>query len=151
MFPTLIVNAISNISPILGTALGGPLGAIVGSLISSILGGVDMQDSGQVVKVLSDPDSIKKLKELELQFSDLQNARLEAAKETGYYRLVRPLLILLAHIVLIVNVYLVTIVADEMLKTVLILFMYYLVSEIRQSYKFYFGSGDELPNFRFKK
>ena len=149
MFPTLIINAICKVSPILGTALGGPVGSIVGSLISSVLGGVDMQDSGQVVKVLNDPDSIKKLKELELQFSDLQNARLEAAKETGYLRFVRPLLAIFSMFAICGDIIAIEYTTNEMLSQILVIMLVILVWDVRQIYRFYFGSGDDLPNFPF--
>lgn len=143
MFASDIVDLISKASPIVGVALGGPLGRLLGSLISNILG-VDMHNHDQVNNALQNPDSAQKLKELEIQLTDLQNARIEASKDQGYLKLVRPILILLAHLVLVVNVYLITVVEDQMLITVLIVFMYVLVSEIRQMYKFYFGSGEDI-------
>ncbi len=66
-----VINIISKISPILGTALGGPIGGaagIVASLISKALGGVDMSDPTKVIEAIkNDPEAERKLKELEIK------------------------------------------------------------------------------------
>src|SRR5579863_6794340 len=98
MYPKLIVNAISSISPILGAALTGPLSVIAGRLISSTLGGVDMQDSDDVKEKLKDNASVRKLKELELQFSDIQNARATASQQQGFNKYVYFFLAIIAHL-----------------------------------------------------
>lgn len=149
MFPTLIVTAISRISPVLGSALGGPLGSVVGSLISSVLGGVDMQNSDIVSQALNNPEAIKKIKELELQFTDLQNARLEASKETGTIRFVRPILAIVSMFAIVADIIAIEYTTNEILSQVLIIMLVILVWDVRQIYKFYFGSGDDLPNLPF--
>lgn len=151
MFPSVIVDLISKASPILGTFLGGPLGSVVGSLISSILGGVDMQDAHKVTQVLQDPAAIQKLKSFELQLTDLQNARAQDSNEKGLYKLIRPLLALAAMFAIMFDVYAIEFVKNEVVKDVLVIMLVILVYDIRQIYKFYFGSSDDLPDLSFLK
>lgn len=151
MFPTSIVELISKTSPALGSALGGPVGGIVGSLISTALGGVDMADTESMVKALESKDSQNKLRDLEMQLTDLQNARLSAEKEQGAQRLVRPFLALLAMVAVFVDILAIQYVTDKMLNEILIIMLVFLIWDIRQIYKFYFGSSDDLPNIFHKK
>ena len=152
MISSLIVDLISKSSPYIGTLLGGPLGGLIGSLVSKALGGIDMNDPQNVITAIqSDPEAAQKLKELEMQLKDLQSARDSASKDKGMLIFIRPLLILLAHVVLAVNIYLITIATNDLLVTVLLVFMYVLVSEIRQMYKFYFGNGDDITPILSKR
>ena len=104
MFQSLVVDLISKASPILGSLLGGPFGAVVGTLISKILG-VDMSNQQEVVHVLQNPDTANKLKELEIQLKDIQDARILASTEKGYMQLVRPIMALIAMIAIFVDIF----------------------------------------------
>jgi len=146
MFPTSIIELISKTSPVLGTALGGPVGAIVGDLISSALGGVDMSNMESVKKALEESDTKDKLRDLEMQLTDLQNARLSAEKDIGAQKLVRPFLALLAMFAVFVDILAIQYVTDKMLNEILIMMLVFLIWDIRQIYKFYFGSSEDLPN-----
>lgn len=148
--PSAIVSIISKVSPVIGTALGGPAGSIVGTLVSTALGGVDMRNADDVARVInSNPESVQKLKELELQLTDLQNARIEASKETGAYKLVRPILAIFAMIAIFADIMAIEYVENQVVSQVLIVMLVVLVWDIRQIYKFYFGSSDEIPNMPF--
>lgn len=145
-----LVPIISKVSPVLGNALGGPAGALVGSLISSTLG-VDMNKPEEILNKLdSDPSSLDKLKELELQLKDLQDARSEASKEVGALRFVRPVLAVLAMVAIFVDIILINYVEDYVVNQILIVLLVSLVWDVRQIYKFYFGSGEEVPSFLLK-
>lgn len=147
-----IVSIISKVAPALGSALGGPAGGFIGSLISNAIG-VDMSKPEEVAKKIdSDPQCSVKLKELELNLSDLQMARTEASKETGYYRLVRPILACAAMFAVFANILILKyLVDDEIVRDILIVMMVFLVWDIRQIYKFYFGSEGEVPNFLLRR
>lgn len=149
MFPLGVIELISKIAPKLGNILGEPLG--VGNLISTALGGVDMSNTEEVKKALESPDAVGKLKELELQLTDLQNARLVAQKDTGALKLIRPFLALLAMCALVGDIYWIQYVTDKMLNEILIMMLVFLIWDIRQIYKFYFGSSEDLPNPFLKK
>jgi hypothetical protein len=146
-----IVSIISNVAPILGTALGGPAGGLVGNLISHALGGIDISKPQDIQKKIeSDPNAIIKLKELEAQVADVQNAREESSRETGYLRFVRPLLALTAMFAVFIDIILIKyVVDDDVIKDILVLMMIFLVWDIRQIYKFYFGNQDQIPGFIF--
>jgi len=144
-----LVPIISKVSPLLGSALGGPAGALVGSLISSTLG-VDMSKPEDLLNKLSDPSALDKLKELELQLKDLQDARIEASKDTGALRFVRPALALFAMLAIFADVLLINYVEDYVVNQILIVMLVSLVWDVRQIYKFYFGSGEEVPSFLLK-
>lgn len=150
LLPSALISLISKVSPILGSALAGPAGGIVGSLISSALG-VDMNNKDDVAKKLDDPECVAKLKEVELQFSDLQNARLEASKDQGYLKLVRPLLALFSMLAIFADIWAIEYTTNEILEQILIVMLVILVWDVRQIYKFYFGSGDDVPSFLIKK
>lgn len=148
-----IISIISKVAPVLGTALGGPAGGIVGSLISSALG-VDLTKPEEVSRKLeNDPECAAKLKDLELQLSDLQAARCEASKDTGYLRLVRPGLAIAAMCAIFADIFLIKyVVDDDIVRQILIVMMVALVWDIRQIYKFYFGNNEqEVPSFLFGK
>lgn len=147
-----IKSIISGISPVLGSALGGPAGGAIGLLISKVLG-VDMKNPEDLKnKIEHDPSCIDKLKELELQLSDMQQARDIASKETGGLRLVRPLLAVGAMFAIFVDILLIKyFVVDDLVKQILIVMMVFLVWDIRQIYKFYFGNEEEVPNFLLKR
>jgi hypothetical protein len=149
MFATNLIDAIGGVSPFLGTLLGGPAGNVVGSLISSVLGGIDMSNPENINKALQDPNNAQKLKELELQLMDLQNARNFAQKESN--RWVRPFLALLAMLAVFVDIVAIQYVTDKMLNEILIMMLVFLIWDIRQIYKFYFGASDELPSFIRKR
>lgn len=151
MFPSSIVELISKTSPVLGSALGGPVGAIVGDLISNVLGGVDMSNHESVQKALEGTANQNKLRDLEMQLTDLQSARLSAEKDKGAQKLVRPFLALLAMIAVFVDILAIQYVTDKMLNEILIMMLVFLIWDIRQIYKFYFGSSDDLPNPFIKK
>jgi hypothetical protein len=151
MFPTSIIDLISKTSPVLGSALGGPIGGVVGDLISSVLGGVNMTDHESVAKSLEGQQNQQKLRDLEMQLTDLQNARLAAEKDTGVLRYQRIFLALLAMAALVGDIYAIQYVTDKMLNEILIMMLVFLVWDIRQIYKFYFGSSEDLPNPFMKK
>lgn len=142
-FPEDVVGVIRKVSPVLGTALGGPAGGLVGSLISSILG-VDMNNHEEVSKKIdNDPECQVKLRELELQFKDLQTAREEASKEQGFARIFRPMMVIVAYISLFIDLALIKYCQDELIRQILILFTGVLILDIRQMHKLYFGSGED--------
>ena len=140
MFPLGLIDIITKVAP--------SLGGSIGNLISSTLGGVDMSDVNEVKKALEQPDSQEKLKELELQLNDLQNARETAAKESPIPRL---LLAVVAHIAVVGDIFAIQYVTDKMLNEILIMMLVFLIWDIRQVYKFYFGSSGDLPAFTFLK
>lgn len=144
-----LIPIISKVSPILGSALGGPAGALVGSLISSTLG-VDMSKPEDLISKLTEQSSLDKLKGLELQLKDLQDARSEASKDTGALRFVRPILALFAMVAIFVDIILINYVEDYVVNQILVVLLVSLVWDVRQIYKFYFGSGEEVPSFLLK-
>lgn len=148
MFPASLVDIITKVAPSLAGYMLGPLGGVVGNLISSQLGGVDMSNVNEVQKALEQPESQQKLKELELQLTDLQNARVAASKESPLPRL---LLAVAAHLALFADIYFIEHVHNDMLKQLLLMMMCILIWDIRQVFKFYFGSSSELPSFPFLK
>lgn len=131
--------------------LSSPVTESIGNLVSSALGGVDMANPESVVKALEVPENIDKLKELELQLKDLQDARAVAGKETGGRVWVRPFLALLAMGALVGDIYAIQYVTDKMLNEILIMMLVFLIWDIRQIYKFYFGSSDDLPEMGLVK
>lgn len=151
MFPSGIIELVSKNAPTLGGLLGGSVGLAVGDLVSTVLGGANMNDRESVSKALDNPTFAEKLKELEWQLNDLQNARLIAQKETGLTRLIRPALALAAMVAIFADVYFIDHVHNEIVKQVLVMMLVFLVWDIRQIYKFYFGSSDDLPNLPFLK
>ena len=151
MFPNGLIEIVSRVSPMLGAALGGPIGGVVGSLISSKLGGVNMSDTAHVAQVLENPIAVQKLKELELQLTDLQNARLQSEKDTNVQKVIRLMLVLFAMLALIADIYAIQYVTDKMLNEILIMMLVFLVWDIRQIYKFYFGSSGDMPQMTFMK
>lgn len=144
-----LIPIISKVSPVLGSALGGPAGALVGSLISSTLG-VDMSKPEDLISKLTEPSSVDKLKDLELQLKDLQDARSIASKDTGALRFVRPVLALFAMVAIFADILLINYVEDYVVNQILIVLLVSLVWDVRQIYKFYFGSGEEVPSFLLK-
>lgn len=148
-----IVSIISKVSPGLGAMLGGPAGAVVGTLMSNALG-VDMTKADEIVEKIKDPDFESKLRLFESQINDLQDARQKASEEAGFMRFVRPGLAVLAFIALFVDILLIAYLENEMVKQILLAFTGMLVFDIKQIYKFYFGSSDDssavLPSI-FKK
>jgi|HubBroStandDraft_5_1064220.scaffolds.fasta_scaffold20468_5 hypothetical protein len=140
MFPLGLIDIITKVAPTLGGSIG--------NLISSTLGGVDMSNVNEVQKALEQPASQEKLKELELQLNDLQNARANASKESPIPRL---LLAVAAHIALFADIYFIEHVHNELLQQLLLMMMCILIWDIRQVFKFYFGSSSDLPSFPFMK
>ena len=137
-----VILAISKFAPTLGTLLGGPLGSLFGSLVSSALGGVDMKNKDDVLKKLDSEDTQQKLKELELQFSDLKSARLSAEHEKGAKWWFRPFMVVLAYFSLFVDVGLIYFIDNDTIRQILILFTGVLILDIRQMHKLYFGSSN---------
>lgn len=148
----LLIPIITKASPILASYLTGSASSLVASLISKVLG-VDMSKPEEVAKKLEeDPTCAEKLKDLELQISDLQNARIEASKDTGYLRMVRPVLAVVAMLAIFIDILLITyVVKDILVEQILVLMAVFLVWDVRQIYKFYFGSIEEIPSFLYKK
>lgn len=139
MYP-LLVDVLSKVAPSL-------IGSI-NNLISSKLGGVDMSNLYEVAKALDKPESEAKLKELELQLNDLQNAREVAAKESPMPRLV---LAIAAMVAICGDIIAIQWVTDKMLNEILIMMLVFLVWDVRQVYKFYFGSSGDMPQMTFLK
>lgn len=110
-----------------------------------------MSNHESVKKALEGTQNQDKLRDLEMQLTDLQNARLSAEKDQGAQRLVRPFLALLAMIAVFLDILAIQYVTDKMLNEILIMMLVFLVWDIRQIYKFYFGSSDDLPNPFMKK
>lgn len=85
-----VKSVIGTAAPLLGTVLGGPAGAAVGTLVSSCLG-VDNTEEA-VSKALASPDSLVKIKELELTHKakleelTLEYAKLEVSREQNYLK-----------------------------------------------------------------
>lgn len=151
MFPSGLIEIVNKASPFIGSLLGGPVGGVVGDLVSVALGGVDMANPESVASALNVPANVDKLKELELQLNDLQNARQVAGKETGGRVWVRPFLALLAMGALVGDIYAIQYVTDKMLNEILIMMLVFLIWDIRQIYKFYFGSSEDLPEIGLVK
>lgn len=150
IFPESLVSIISKAAPVLGTALGGPAGGLVGSLISSVLG-VDMNKPDEVInKIQSDPIFIGKLKELDMQLNDLQNARSFAETDTGILRYQRIFLAIMAMLSIFADIILIEYTSNAVVSQILIIMLVFLVWDIRQIYKFFFGSGEEVPSFLLK-
>lgn len=140
----LLIDVISKISPFLGSMLGGPMGGIVGTLVSKTLGGIDMSDPAKVVDAIkNDPDSERKLKELELQLKDLQDARDNANKQTGINKLMTPILALASMVAIVFDIFAIEYVQNQVVQQILIVMLIFLVWDVRQIYKFYFGSNNE--------
>lgn len=140
MFPFSVLQVLSKVAPSIANTID--------NLISSSLGGVDMQDSYEVAKALDKPESQEKLKELELQLNDLKNARETASKESPIPRLILAIAAMFAVCADIVAIQYVT---DKILNEILIMMLVFLIWDIRQVYKFYFGSSGEPPSFPFMK
>lgn len=147
MFPNLIVSLISKVAPNLGNALIGPAANAVGSLISSTLG-VNMNNTDELIeKIKSDPSVIDKLVALDKGYSDIQNARQYGDREIGIYRLIRPLMAFIAMCTIFVDIYFIEWVTDPLIKQVLVVMLIFLVWDIRQIYRFYFGQSSDESNF----
>lgn len=144
IIPYNLVSIVSKVSPVLGSALAGPAGGIVGSLISSVIG-ADMKDQNDVAKKLDDPDCVAKLKELELQFSDLADARNKFNSYPTSIKVIYLLLTLFAMLSLAADIYLLDFVENPVSQGVLLVVLYFIVNDLRQIYKFFFGSGEDLP------
>ena len=140
MFPLGVIEILSKVAPSLANTID--------HLISSSLGGVDMKDSYEVAKALDSPESQMNLKELELQLNDLKNARETASKESPIPRLVLAIAAMFAVFADIIAIQYVT---DKMLNEILIMMLVWLIWDIRQVYKFYFGSSSDAPTFPFMK
>ncbi len=151
MFPAAVIAALNKASPWLSELLVGPVSGVVGDLVSTALGGVNMHDPESVTESLKVPGNVERLKELELQLKDLQDARAVAGKESGSIKWVRPFLALLAMVALVGDIYAIQYVTDKMLNEILIMMLVFLVWDIRQIYRFYFGSSDDPPNIGFKR
>jgi len=146
---TEFADAISKISPTLGAALGGPAGALVGAMISKSFG-TETTDPQKIIDKLQDPANADKLKELEIKLTDLQDAREEANKEVGAVKLTRPFLAIAAMGAVFVDLYMINYVQSDIVQEILVIMLVVLVWDIRQIYKFYFGSGENLPFDIFK-
>lgn len=140
MFPFGVLEVLSKVAPSIGNTID--------HLISSSLGGVDMTDSYEVAKALEQPETQEKLKELELQLNDLKNARETSLKESPIPRLVLAIAAMFAIFADIIAIQYVT---DKMLNEILIMMLVFLIWDIRQVYKFYFGSSGDVPQIPFLK
>ena len=84
-----VKQLIGNAAPVLGTALGGPAGTVVGTLISTALG-VENTPEAVETAIKTNPDTLVKLKELELTHKvelekiALEHARLEVTDTNNY-------------------------------------------------------------------
>ncbi len=66
-----LVSLVSRYAPILGTVLGGPAGSIAGNLIADVFGH-DHKSPGELIqKIISDPESSSKLKEIEFKNKEI--------------------------------------------------------------------------------
>ena len=73
-----IANVVGKAAPILGTLLGGPAGAAVGGLISTALG-VDLTPDAVSAALTQNPDTLLKLKQLQIDHEDnLQSLMVQA-------------------------------------------------------------------------
>lgn len=151
MFPIAIVDLIGKASPWLAELMGGQVAGAVGDLVSTVLGGASMIDPESLARSLGEPGAVDKLKSLEMQLKDLQDARMIAQKETGFLRYQRFILALMAMAALVADIYAIQYVTDKMLNEILIMMLVFLIWDIRQIYKFFFGSSDDLPDFIHKK
>lgn len=104
-----------------------------------------MDNAESLVRSLEVPGAVEKLKALEMQLTDLQNARVVAQKETGGRVWVRPFLALLAMGALVGDIYAIQCVTDKMLNEILVMMLVFLVWDIRQIYTFYFGKSGDMP------
>lgn len=142
--PTLAIDAISKIAPALGTLLGGPIGGAAGAIVSSVMGS-DIHNANEFCRhIQNDPMSAEKLKTLEIQLNDLESARREASTETGLIRYFRPVLAIFAFIALFADVLCIAFINNDAVKQILLVMMGILVFDIKQLYKFYFGSGEDV-------
>ncbi len=144
-----IFNLLSDVAPSLVKKLISPVGSSISSLISLVLG-VNMNNPDSVKNALLNPDNVKKLEQLDEHLDDLQNARAEAAKETGNVRYVRPFLVFLAMIAIFFDIILINYLTNETLIQLLTIFLVALVWDVRQAFKFYFGKGEDMPSFLTK-
>ncbi|HXK00732.1 MAG TPA: hypothetical protein VNF93_02460 [Buchnera sp. (in: enterobacteria)] len=143
MFPNIIISLISKFAPNLGLALGGPASYAVESLISSTLG-VDMKSQDDLInKIKDDPTIIDKLVALDKDFNDVKNAREYGSREIGLYRLVRPIMAFMAMCAIFVDILFIEYIKDTTVKQVLVVMLVFLVWDIRQIYRFYFGQSDK--------
>lgn len=149
MFPNNIVEIVNKASPFIANLLGSPVGGVVGNIVSTVLGGANMGDPESLARSLGVPGAIDKLRELELQLKDLQNARLFAQKESSKW--IRPFLALLAMLAVFADIVAIQYVTDKMLNEILIMMLVFLVWDIRQIYTFYFGKSGDLPEMPFVK
>lgn len=151
MFPTAIIELIGKASPWLAELMGGRVAGVVGDLVSKVLGGASMVDPESLARSLDAPGAVDKLKELELQLKDLQDARLSAEKDTGMLRYQRFVLAILAMGAVVADIVAIQYTTDKLLSEILVTMLVFLVWDIRQIYKFFFGSSDDLPDFIHKK
>ena len=67
---TDLIDVVSKVSPIIGTALAGPAGGLVGTLIANTFGADDKNPDDILKKLQADPEAQFKLKQLELQHQE---------------------------------------------------------------------------------
>src|SRR4051812_4659500 len=80
-----IGNQVAKVAPLLGSALAGPGGAAVGALIASAFGSNEHSPE-QLAQLITNPDALVKLKELELEHqSHLQRLALITAERQLHY------------------------------------------------------------------
>lgn len=149
LIPEIIIKTVEKISPFLAEQLIGKNSQFVGGLLSSIMG-VSMTEPEKLAdKILNHPESPQKLSELELQLKDLHDARKHAASESGTSKITRLALVIIAHIALVVNMFMFIKVTNQIVLNILSVLFVFLVWDIRQIYKFYFGNSGDLPNIPF--
>ena len=75
-----ISNVVGKTAPILGTVLGGPAGGAIGALVSSALGTENSAES-VLEAINTNPEITVKLKQLEIDKSELLNTHIEKMAE----------------------------------------------------------------------
>jgi hypothetical protein len=140
-----LVQEVTKVAPVLGTALGGPMGGVVGALISNQFGGAGVPAILQ--RLTSDPAAAEKLKELEythqealakMAVDDRISARAMENSEST-----RRLVVVFVVFLLVLNVLAIQIVTDSQLDHFLIgsagVLFGVLISLIRKAINLYFG------------
>lgn len=140
-----LIQEVTKVAPVLGTALGGPMGGVVGALISSQFGGAGIPAILQ--RLTSDPAATEKLKELEythqealakMSVDDRISAR--AMQDAEWTRRV---VVIFVVVLLILNVVAIQLVSESQLSHFLIgsagVLFGVLISLIRKMINLYFG------------
>lgn len=151
---TDVARFVTPFAPILGTALGGPLGGVAGSLIASVFGGSPANPSDLLARIQQDADAAVKLKQIELDHEetlkkltlqaqedsdkDTQDARKMNDARDDWIRMILASLLIATTIISIRFALTSTDANDEHMLYMVIM---YLILEITQIYKYYFGGN----------